>query len=406
MKKIILAAAIAALAVSCSKSENIHTNDFVQSENTIKLNTVNDKVDTKAANDTNSNYTFAALLNSSDEMYILDQVDGKTDQFLYDGFPTGTVHEWPAAGEKLDIIAYAPSTTNIVKDATSAGSAVRYTVPTTADEDFTFSRRVIGSRENFEGGVVNLQFDHLLARITVNVSLSQELINRGYSIDNNVVHTLTFTPLANSFENFWQALSLGEALNNEESYFNIYNLTQPVFYNNTGIATAVRPQYQGKNDYYFMPQSAVGNILRLNNVKIDRTINGTKTTHWQGDLQNHIIKAGEISDANSGNTGYLSTDLFESGYHYVLNLVLGADSRGDDGNDEDKNPDTDGDGNPDTDGDGDKDDDGGDDEYIFRDILLHSTKIDWEIIKINTDITTTPTTPEGEGEGGGDKVLD
>ncbi|MFR9620897.1 MAG: fimbrillin family protein [Rikenellaceae bacterium] len=146
----------------------------------IGFSTLNNRV-TKSANDDAADYMVYALVNgTSDAWYIAGEtVDDENS------LTSGKVYYWPSAGS-LDFYAYAPAESdNLIPNVTAASSIeLTYTVPSTANEDFTIATPVTAATYNSTvDGEVDFTFSHVLTKITINIQLSDKLFEDGYTFD-------------------------------------------------------------------------------------------------------------------------------------------------------------------------------------------------------------------------------
>ena len=90
---------------------------------------------------------------------------------------------WPGNNKNVLFYAYAPDTVisgikTVIADATTPSIDITYQVTDSAQVDFTIAIPL-----TLDSGNVNLQFQHMLSKIIMNVKLSDDLTNAGYSLN-------------------------------------------------------------------------------------------------------------------------------------------------------------------------------------------------------------------------------
>lgn len=290
MKKIIFMAATAIAFAGCSQTE-LDENFVGQKE--IKFSNLNDKINSRAANDAKDNYVVYAAWSGGDTSWFIngDEVNGTNDT------PTGTYH-WPATGS-IDFYAWAPAT--VMTTASYPNLTINYTVPTAANQDFTIAAPRTGQTSTTNSGVVSLEFAHMLSKVSVTAVLNQDLLDAGYALNTDGL-----------------IADLGVALN--AGTINPKDGT-PAWSAPNGTAT----KYSSAASYMIMPQSSVDCTVRIRGgIKI--TKNGAEI--YDGDLSTYTIETDDIT----GNQ-------FEMGKHYMLILTISDKSTGGGGTDpENPNP--------------------------------------------------------------------
>ncbi|MGL4518239.1 MAG: fimbrillin family protein [Phocaeicola sp.] len=323
MKKILFSAVLLGALASCSQNE---VQEMGQFNNEIQFSTLNNKV-SRAANDTKSDYqvfakSFGLTIVGTPTWYIEDVLKSTSNPATQTGgFNSSTVdtptktHYWPnVTGDwAMNFYAFAPATSvdksikaTVVygtknayadRDADDASVSIKYVVPTSttdpdAQEDFTISiplqidKSTKGTNNN-----VNLQFKHMLTKVTVNAALNQELLDAGYKMTYttpqlkvvNTEGTISVTAAAPS----WSDLVASGAL------------------------------YEGSDTYLILPQPSAGNQLILPTVTI--TKNGVVV--FEGPVT-YTVKDGDILNA----AGTADDDAFLAGNSYNMNITIAGDS--------------------------------------------------------------------------------
>lgn len=181
--KMIGFAVLALLTTSCSQ------NDILENQapsNVIKFVNLNDRISSRSANDSNSDYGIYAFLNNGNPAATTwfmnnQQIDGNDNSY-------SPLKYWPSTGN-LDFYAYAPHSSgnlylaNIAWNATTPVFDVVYTIPANADEDFTIAAPVAA----VNSGQVQLLFSHMLSKLNFNAELSNDLSNDGFVLNLNSV---------------------------------------------------------------------------------------------------------------------------------------------------------------------------------------------------------------------------
>lgn len=283
MNKFILGFAACALTfASCSQNEVLNNESET---NVIGFTNLNDRL-TKVASESGGNYAVYATRSDASTVWFMNNVNvnGSTNAY-------SPLRYWPTGGATVNFYAFAPisldgSAVNVNVNSSEIGELpLTYTVPSAANEDFTIATPV----ENATSAVtpVNLQFSHMLSKITVSADLKQELKDAGY--------TVSFT-----------SASLTVAKNTGTT-----DLTTKAALTAGGSITT----YVNAKSYIFIPQSSVGTTIQVKGVIIQH--NGVN--YWTGDMKAYLI----TTDAVSGN-------LFAPNTHYVASFTINSDSK--DGN--------------------------------------------------------------------------
>lgn len=280
MKKIIFMVATVMAFASCSQTE-LDENFVGQKE--IKFSNLNDKVNSRAANDESADYQVYADWNGSSTEWFIDAVVNGTSNS-----PSGGPYHWPNSGT-VDFYSWAPS--SVTATATYPSLSIAYTVPAAANQDFT----IAAPKTGLSSGTVAFEFAHMLSKISVTASLSQALLDAGY--------TLSTTGLAAKLD----VQSTGGTVNPK---------TTPAAWTSPNTTTA---SYTGAASYMIMPQSSVGCAVQITG-GITITKNGVKI--YSGDLNKYEIVSGNVSN-----------DQFAMGKHYMLNLTISDTSTGGGGED-------------------------------------------------------------------------
>lgn len=280
MKKIIFMVATVMAFASCSQTE-LDENFVGQKE--IKFSNLNDKVNSRAANDESADYQVYADWNGSSTEWFIDAVVNGTSNS-----PSGGPYHWPNSGT-VDFYSWAPS--SITATATYPSLSIAYTVPAAANQDFT----IAAPKTGLSSGTVAFEFAHMLSKISVTASLSQALLDAGY--------TLSTTGLAAKLD----VQSTGGTVDPK---------TTPAAWTSPNTTTA---SYTGAASYMIMPQSSVGCAVQITG-GITITKNGAEI--YSGDLNKYEIVSGNVSN-----------DQFAMGKHYMLNLTISDTSTGGGGED-------------------------------------------------------------------------
>ena len=280
MKKIIFMVATVMAFASCSQTE-LDENFVGQKE--IKFSNLNDKVNSRAANDESADYQVYADWNGSSTEWFIDAVVNGTSNS-----PSGGPYHWPNSGT-VDFYSWAPS--SVTATATYPSLSIAYTVPAAANQDFT----IAAPRTGLSSGTVAFEFAHMLSKISVTASLSQALLDAGY--------TLSTTGLAAKLD----VQSTGGTVDPK---------TTPAAWTSPNTTTA---SYTGAASYMIMPQSSVGCAVQITG-GITITKNGAEI--YSGDLNKYEIVSGNVSN-----------DQFAMGKHYMLNLTISDTSTGGGGED-------------------------------------------------------------------------
>ena len=167
MKKIIFMVATVMAFASCSQTE-LDENFVGQKE--IKFSNLNDKVNSRAANDESADYQVYADWNGSSTEWFIDAVVNGTSNS-----PSGGPYHWPNSGT-VDFYSWAPS--SVTATATYPSLSIAYTVPAAANQDFT----IAAPKTGLSSGTVAFEFAHMLSKISVTASLSQALLDAGYTL--------------------------------------------------------------------------------------------------------------------------------------------------------------------------------------------------------------------------------
>lgn len=280
MKKIIFMVATVMAFASCSQTE---LDEKFVGQKEIKFSNLNDKVNSRAANDESADYQVYADWNGSSTEWFIDAVVNGTSNS-----PSGGPYHWPNSGT-VDFYSWAPS--SVTATATYPSLSIAYTVPAAANQDFT----IAAPKTGLSSGTVAFEFAHMLSKISVTASLSQALLDAGY--------TLSTTGLAAKLD----VQSTGGTVDPK---------TTPAAWTSPNTTTA---SYTGAASYMIMPQSSVGCAVQITG-GITITKNGAEI--YSGDLNKYEIVSGNVSN-----------DQFAMGKHYMLNLTISDTSTGGGGED-------------------------------------------------------------------------
>lgn len=268
--------------LSCAK------NDTFQNEmpsNAVVFSNLNDRVTSRSANDTNDDYGVYAYLNNgspaaSDWFMSNQQVNGADNSY-------SPLKYWPKDGN-IDFYAYAPYNSGslaldeIAWDAMNPAFQITYTVPASADEDFTIARPVLAATRN--GGQVELGFSHMLAKFEFQIDLSDDLKNDNFAVTiESVKVNLAYDKGVNSLSTpgDWSSLSGTDVV------------------------------YSGADNYMIMPQPSIDTGLTF---YIDVTHNGE--AYFNGAIKSYTIKAGDVSTPSA------AADMFVQGTKYLFSVVI------------------------------------------------------------------------------------
>lgn len=301
MKKLFFSAAILAALASCSKEEAV---DMSQSKQ-IGFYSLNDRVTTKAANDSGESFRiFATKGETASAWYIKDHVDYGTSATAL--APENGPYYWPTDGSAISFYAYAPynsgGTNNVTESLTDATAiSLTYTVPSGAQEDFTVaSPQAIASANFPTDGTVDLIFKHMLSKITVKVEPSDTFDINNYisdgtgEVDTDSPFSATFTAVSNTI-----TVDATEAT--------------PVAKAATNVGDVLA--YDSQRSYYIAPQDFANCSLQINGITIR-----DKATHselFSGDLDVITFDGSELNGVGAA---------FESGKHYVFTVTIDAAS--------------------------------------------------------------------------------
>ncbi len=305
MKRFLLSVAILAVAASCSKSEVTN----LPQTNQIGFSTLNDRVVSKAANDSQSDYSvFAVNSKATTAWAINDYVTSATSTTPADktaaAAPAGGPYYWPLDDAKMSFYAYAPdasaNVTEVLTDATSI--ALTYTVPAAANEDFTVATPVLDQTSITNAGVVDFTFKHMLAKVTVKVILDETTMKNYQISDGSVAgytsdkpFTATFTPIGDTFT--VDAINGTAATTSTES---------------TGMAA-----YSAAQTYMIAPQAFAGCKLQINGITVRNKNTG---------LPFFATDAYDLKELVLDGTETGSTDVqFEAGKNYTFTVKISGD---------------------------------------------------------------------------------
>ncbi|MGL4292782.1 MAG: fimbrillin family protein [Bacteroidales bacterium] len=328
MKKMIFSLAAVGLLASCSQNE---IQEMTEKSNEIKFSTLNDKV-TRAANDNKQPYQVYA---KSFGLTVLGTPTWFIDDVLTSGDIQGNnlnstdtptqMHYWPNVTNDwaIKFFAYAPKTadaTNIVDKEVSYGSnklladittddakvQLTYTVPTTAQEDFTIATPVTVTKAEQAANKnnVHFQFKHMLTKISIDVKLTDALNNAGYSVsygaENKNTPSLTVIMVngvidASAEEPEWSGLTdkAGQGYDNNDSGVNFNALTT----------------YTGSVSYLILPQSSPHTSISLPVV-----IKKNGVIVFEGDVT-YTIKPDDMA-----------SNEFLPGKNYGMNITINGES--------------------------------------------------------------------------------
>lgn len=275
MKKILFAAVMTTILVGCTKNET----GSPLSSREIKFTNLNDKVNTKAANDASDNYqVYAKWTGGTTSWFINDVINGAGGNV---NKPQSNVYHWPANGT-VDFYSWAPA--SVTATATYPNISIAYTVPANADQDFT----IAAPKTGMSTGTVAFLFSHMLAKVSISVDLDQTLKDGGYSV--------TFTG---------GTATLG--VRSTSATIDPTSATPTWTGANTTTAS-----YTGATSYMIMPQTSTGCTVQVNG---GVTLTKGGATLFTGGLSKYTIATGDVP-----------SNLFEKGKHYLLKMIISSSS--------------------------------------------------------------------------------
>lgn len=272
-------AACALIVASCSQNEVFENRS---ESNAVAFSNLNDRVTTRLANESSSNYGVYAVRSGNATAWFMNNINVHGTANTY-----SPVAYWPG-GNNVTFYAYAPhGSVNITfTSATVPDLPVVYTVPDDANEDFTVATPVTQS-----SGTVPLIFNHMLSKITITADLTETLIAAGYTID----FTGTTATVSVAQNSGTTDLTTAAALT-------------------PGGSTAT---YSDAKSYMFIPQNAVGTTIQLINVKIQHN----NEEYWDGNMKAYPIVTGNVS----------TDDKFEPNTHYSVVFTIAPNANDADG---------------------------------------------------------------------------
>lgn len=282
--KMIGIAVLALLTTSCSQDEILEN---PASSKAITFTNLNDRISSRAANDTGGDYGIYAYQNGGDPAataWFMDnqQVNGANNNY-------SPLKYWPATGN-LDFYAYAPynssglDLSSVVWSASTPVLDVTYTVPADAAEDFTIAAPELGT----SSGQVQLLFSHMLSKLDFSAQLADDLSNDGFLL------TLNYVKL--KVQSDKGKISLDKPADGWSGLSN----------------TAT---YTGANNYMIMPQPALDTEITLN---VSITHNGADYLIGK-DLKAYVLQAGDLAN-------------FVKGTQYLFKVTIGDTTTDDNDN--------------------------------------------------------------------------
>ena len=284
MKKLFMSLAILAAVVSCSKNEIAEVT--TPNVNPIGFSTLNDKV-TRVANGDKQNYAvYAQFSTATAGWYITGENITGNQTPIGDEITNGNKYYWPET--PLNFYAYAPIVSNnITLNAAAPAAAlgtlpITYTVPTTADEDFTVAKPVLDQKSDTNAGQVAFVFAHMLSKVNIKATLAAKLTADGY------------------------ALELGDAVLDVNKNVGVVEVTSadPALSIDGAAATYTKPATDVT--YLILPQSTKGCVVTITNAVIKKT----------GYLDIPVTLTYTFTDAD------VKLATFEAGKQYNLNFVV------------------------------------------------------------------------------------
>ena len=286
MKKLIyFLIIICAFAAACSNSEEY----IEKSQQSIKFNSLRDKVQTRAANDSADNYYVYAIIEGYNEWYFnttINTTTGATDYF------------WPQ-GATVDFYSFcpAPAAYNIVVGATTPGTSIpiTYTVPTAANQDFTIATPAL---DKSGPSPVHLAFNHMLSKISITVQLVDTLTSSftlasGWTSQLSMLYTSATTDAVTAVA-----------------------ATNPTGWTLPTTAPTTLTTYSSDSTFIVMPQAVAGNTLRIMGVTINTDPGGEK--YFEGPLELITFSSTNITNITN----------FEAGKQYNFVITIDGASHG------------------------------------------------------------------------------
>lgn len=312
MKKFLLSAFAVMALVSCSQNE-LDQNALTQKE--MVFSNLNDRVVRASAgyktgaNDAGDDYKVYATSSLSNAVwYIEDTVWGAKAIASNVNKAQHGPYYWLNSGVKFNFLAYAPSTVGVTTKV-SAGSRDlffdNYTVPASGNEDFTVATPLVGLTSATNNGTVNLQFHHMLSKISISADLSAALKAAGYTIEGTYYASLT-VPYDRADLTYAQTGVVGNWSGARE---NSHGVGQTTTYNSA-------------KSYMIMSQYSANCSVQLKGLVIKKS--GVQVFPLSG-------KSGDLKKLTLVN-GQIPGDYFSFGKHYRLNFTindLASDNDGD-----------------------------------------------------------------------------
>lgn len=303
-KSVLLIAAVGLILAGCS--ENVVVENQAE-QAAIEFRTLHDRV-TRAANDQASNYGVYATTSTGTSWFMNNlQVLGNSDTY-------SPVRYWPTSGATVSFFAYAPqnSANALITSTTLGALPVVYTVPATADEDFTIAAPLTGKQQG--DGIMALAFRHMLSKVSVRAVLNQDLLDAGFMM----VTTDASVDMAVSRN------SASTSLVDPTPFFSNLGIEDFVTYNKANTypgGVTVPPTF------IVMPQQTIVGATS----KISFVMKGLKIYASSGDL--FFPKSVDI--VNFQTYSILGSDIpgdaFEAGKHYTITFTISASSKDSEG---------------------------------------------------------------------------
>ncbi len=283
MKKILLGVfALAALA-SCSKNDVVEN---TAESRKISFNTLNDKV-TRAATSNDDNYVVYAtnVVSGANFMNGVEFNGAGTD--IDKPVNSGSFF-WPS--DALDFIAYAPKQASGVtyNNLIGTGSSlleIIFMANPGADVDLT-AAKTLNQDKTTNAGTVALNFQHLLAKVTIDIVLADDLIASGH--DFSIGSTkFSVNATAGQFQT------------------NSFSWTAVNTPGDHSILTSKSPSFM------ILPSASTNAEIALMGVEVKK---GNEVLFTNKNLTPYVIAAGDLPVANG--------DEFKMGLHYKIKLTI------------------------------------------------------------------------------------
>ncbi len=258
---------------SCTNNDADTFTPNLQS-NEISFKTLRDKVVSRNANDSASNFQVYGNIAGQSAWYINDVYASKPTSVEDSVSIDGKVYYWPGV-QDINFYAFAPD----MKDSKGAITAVTatagatpsvklsYTVPQAANMDLTIATPV--TQNGGTSKIVPLKFQHALSKITLKIELAEPLKQAGYSMSDTIGSIIYVGNTGGNIDAAASTLAW-ETLN--------------------GTAGT----YKGDSTYMVMPQTATDVSVEGTDIKIYCGTGANKILFFKGNLLKYTLKTGDI----------------------------------------------------------------------------------------------------------------